>query len=120
MCIATMTPAPPPQLDAPFFITMSQCTVAVLCTMQNQQYSCSAMLLGYHVAKMLLCRLQVLPLSLVFVGMIVCNNLTLKYLGIAFYNVGRSLTTVFNVVSGAEPMLGGWGAHDRAVVLRIQ
>ena len=42
---------------------------------------------------------QVLPVSLVFVGMIVFNNLTLKYLGVAFYNVGRSLTTVFNVVS---------------------
>ena len=42
--------------------------------------------------------LQVLPLSIVFVGMITFNNLTLKYLGVAFYNVGRSLTTVFNVV----------------------
>ena len=42
---------------------------------------------------------QVLPLSVVFVGMVVFNNLTLKYLGVAFYNVGRSLTTVFNVVS---------------------
>ena len=41
---------------------------------------------------------QVLPLSIVFVGMIVFNNLTLKFLGVAFYNVGRSLTTVFNVV----------------------
>ena len=42
---------------------------------------------------------QVLPLSIVFVGMITFNNLTLKFLGVAFYNVGRSLTTVFNVVS---------------------
>lgn len=42
---------------------------------------------------------QVLPVSVVFVGMITFNNLTLKYLGVAFYNVGRSLTTVFNVVS---------------------
>ncbi len=40
-----------------------------------------------------------LPLSLVFVGMIMFNNLCLQYVGIAFYNVGRSLTTVFNVVS---------------------
>ena len=47
----------------------------------------------------LFCVLQVLPLSIVFVGMVVFNNLTLKYLGVAFYNVGRSLTTVFNVVS---------------------
>ena len=39
-----------------------------------------------------------MPLSVIFVGMITFNNLTLKYLGVAFYNVGRSLTTVFNVV----------------------
>ena len=43
--------------------------------------------------------LQVMPLSVIFVSMITFNNLTLKYLGVAFYNVGRSLTTVFNVVS---------------------
>ena len=34
-----------------------------------------------------------------FVGMITFNNLCLKHLGVSFYNVGRSLTTVFNVVS---------------------
>ena len=45
------------------------------------------------------CLLQVMPLSIVFVSMITFNNLTLKFLGVAFYNVGRSLTTVFNVVS---------------------
>lgn len=44
---------------------------------------------------------QVLPLSLVFVGMITFNNLCLQYVGVAFYNVGRSLTTVFNVVRHA-------------------
>lgn len=42
---------------------------------------------------------QVLPLSLIFVGMLAFNSITLKYLGIAFYNVGRSLTTVYSVVS---------------------
>ena len=40
-----------------------------------------------------------MPLSVIFVSMITFNNLTLKFLGVAFYNVGRSLTTVFNVVS---------------------
>lgn len=39
-----------------------------------------------------------MPLSVIFVGMISFNNLSLKYLGVAFYTVGRSLTTVFNVV----------------------
>ena len=42
---------------------------------------------------------QVLPLSIVFVAMISFNNLCLKYVGVAFYYVGRSLSTVFNVVS---------------------
>ena len=42
--------------------------------------------------------LQVLPLTLIFVAMITMNNLCLKYVGVAFYYVGRSLTTVFNVV----------------------
>lgn len=41
---------------------------------------------------------DVLPLSLVFVGMISANNLCLKYVGVSFYYVGRSLTTVFNVI----------------------
>ena len=30
--------------------------------------------------------------------MIACNNLCLKYVGVSFYYVGRSLTTVFNVL----------------------
>lgn len=30
--------------------------------------------------------------------MIATNNLCLKYVGVAFYYVGRSLTTVFNVI----------------------
>ncbi|ETN83581.1 hypothetical protein NECAME_07339 [Necator americanus] len=41
---------------------------------------------------------EVLPLSVVFVGMISFNNLCLKYVGVSFYYVGRCLTTVFNVI----------------------
>ncbi|KAL1270523.1 hypothetical protein QQF64_029539 [Cirrhinus molitorella] len=41
---------------------------------------------------------EILPLSVVFIGMITFNNLCLKYVGVAFYTVGRSLSTVFNVV----------------------
>lgn len=47
----------------------------------------------------LLFTLQVLPLSFVFVMMITFNNLCLKYVDVSFYYIGRSLTTVFNVVS---------------------
>lgn len=41
---------------------------------------------------------KVLPLSLVFVGMIAFNNLCLKHVEVSFYTVARSLTIVFNVV----------------------
>lgn len=40
----------------------------------------------------------VLPLSLVFVGMITFNNLCLQYVTVSFYNVARSLSIVFNVI----------------------
>ncbi|XP_076328610.1 GDP-fucose transporter nac isoform X2 [Tachypleus tridentatus] len=43
-------------------------------------------------------QVQVFPLSFIFVGMISFNNFCLKYVGVPFYYVGRSLTTVFNVV----------------------
>jgi len=40
---------------------------------------------------------KVLPLSVIFVGMITFNNLCLKFVEVSFYNVARSLTIVFNV-----------------------
>jgi len=40
---------------------------------------------------------QILPLSIIFVGMITFNNLCLKMVEVSFYNVARSLTIVFNV-----------------------
>ena len=40
---------------------------------------------------------RILPLSVVFVGMITFNNLCLKWVEVSFYNVARSLTVVFNV-----------------------
>lgn len=41
---------------------------------------------------------RILPLSIVFVGMITFNNLCLKYVEVSFYTVARSLTLVFNVI----------------------
>jgi len=40
---------------------------------------------------------KILPLSVIFVGMITFNNLCLKHVEVSFYNVARSLTIVFNV-----------------------
>lgn len=41
---------------------------------------------------------QVIPLSIMFTLMISTNNMCLKYVGVSFYYIGRSLTTVFNVL----------------------
>lgn len=42
--------------------------------------------------------MKVLPLSLIFVGMITFNNLCLQYVQVSFYNVARCLSLVFNVI----------------------
>jgi len=92
--------SPELKLDAPLFVTWFQslCTV-VLC------FACSAVSARFpdfiKFPKMTFDQKisrDVLPLSLIFVGMISMNNLCLKYVGVSFYYVGRSLTTVFNVV----------------------
>lgn len=41
---------------------------------------------------------SIMPLSIIFVGMITFNNLCLKYVEVSFYNIARCLTIVFNVV----------------------
>ncbi|KAI0988229.1 hypothetical protein GJ496_005261 [Pomphorhynchus laevis] len=82
------------EFDIPLTITWSQCIVTTLLSIAigskiglnksnifNQQIN-----------------MQIIPLSLIFVGMITLNNLTLKYINVSFYLVGRSLTTVFNVI----------------------
>ncbi|XP_071171932.1 GDP-fucose transporter 1-like [Mytilus edulis] len=88
------------KLNAPLFITWYQCVVTVgICL----GLSYISKLFPNHVTfpqvdfDLKICR-ATLPLSIVFVSMISFNNLCLKFVGVAFYYVGRSLTTVFNVV----------------------
>ncbi|XP_036924975.1 GDP-fucose transporter 1 isoform X2 [Sturnira hondurensis] len=88
------------QLDAPIFVTFYQCLVTtLLCKGLSTLAVCfpgaldfPTLYLDLRVAR------SVLPLSVVFISMITFNNLCLKYVGVAFYNVGRSLTTIFNVL----------------------
>lgn len=92
--------SPDLKLEAPLFVTWFQCVVCLVClfllSFLGENYpqidKFPAFTIDLKVAR------QVLPLSIVFVGMITFNNLCLKYLGVSFYNVGRSLTTVFNVI----------------------
>lgn len=52
--------------------------------------------------------LKVLPLSLIFVLMIVSNQLCLKYVEVSFYNVARYEGPLF--------VDGGWGFAGQSVV----
>ncbi|XP_068429150.1 GDP-fucose transporter 1 isoform X2 [Clinocottus analis] len=87
-------------LDAPLLVTFYQCVVTVvLCwLMQLLSQMCPGLIDFPAVRFDLKTSREVLPLSVVFIGMITFNNLCLKNVGVAFYTVGRSLSTVFNVL----------------------
>ncbi|KJH48566.1 hypothetical protein DICVIV_05310 [Dictyocaulus viviparus] len=88
------------KLNAPLFVTWFQCVVTIfLCFFLSwmskvlpHTINFPRMSLDAKISR------EVLPLSVVFVGMISFNNLCLKHVGVSFYYIGRSLTTVFNVV----------------------
>ncbi|CAG7822376.1 unnamed protein product [Allacma fusca] len=88
--------------DAPLFVTWFQCvfTVAVCFLMKRLSLICGRCGLSQfpnqpYNFKLLV---KILPLSIIFVGMITFNNLCLKYVNVAFYYLARSLTTVTNVI----------------------
>merc|ERR1719186_1811589 len=88
------------KLDAPLFITCYQCVITVAAcyvlrwaaTKLPNLVSFPELPVDPSILK------QVLPLSVIFVGMITFNNLCLRHVGVSFYYIGRSLTTVFNVL----------------------
>ncbi|CAF1577958.1 unnamed protein product [Rotaria sp. Silwood1] len=88
------------KLDAPLFITWYQCVVTVVaCALLGSLNKRLAILSKFPTFKIdLKIARDVLPLSVMFVAMIIFNNLTLKYLTVSFYMVGRSLTTIANVI----------------------
>nr|CAG4640956.1 EOG090X081X [Eulimnadia texana] len=88
------------KLDAPLFVTWFQCVVTVaICLVLSFAAKLTPNLVKFPSMTVdVQVMLKVLPLSVVFICMITFNNLCLKYVGVAFYYIGRSLTTVFNVL----------------------
>ncbi|RVE41874.1 hypothetical protein evm_013482 [Chilo suppressalis] len=86
-------------LEAPLFITWFQCIVSfTICFTLSQTNGIPGIFKfpkgtpwNIDIVR------KVIPLSIMFTLMIATNNLCLKYVGVPFYYVGRSLTTVFNV-----------------------
>lgn len=86
-------------LNAPFFIVWYQCFISVvICLIFKGLSSIIPGIKFPEGSPMATSSLaKVLPVSILFTSMIVFNNLCLKYAGVSFYFIGRSLTTVFNV-----------------------
>ncbi|XP_076650385.1 GDP-fucose transporter nac [Halictus rubicundus] len=88
-------------LDAPLFVTWCQCIISlIICVILSSLSKWFPKYVQFPNGNPY-CResfRKVLPLSLLFTGMIATNNLCLKHVGVAFYYIGRSLTTVFNVI----------------------
>lgn len=93
-------------ISAPLFVTWYQCVITcVICILlgnlgeQSRRDGTKSLFSEFSVAKYdLKVGMSVLPLSLIFVGMITFNNLCLQYVQVSFYNVARCLTLVFNVI----------------------
>ncbi|XP_066144564.1 GDP-fucose transporter 1 isoform X2 [Euwallacea fornicatus] len=88
-------------LDAPMFINLSQTLVtAFICfgkKMLSRLYPERLSFPEQNIWDPQVMR-QILPVSIMFTSMIATNNLCLKYVSVAFYYIGRSLTTIFNVI----------------------
>lgn len=87
--------------DAPLFVTWFQCIVTTAaCLFFAYTTKLFPSIINFpEVGNIEIPKAKkILPLTCVFVGMISMNNLSLKYMGVAFYFVGRSLTTIFNVI----------------------
>jgi GDP-fucose transporter C1 len=88
-----------PGFDAPLFSTWTQLVVAVLGCAILAWASGKSKVFGFF-PKMEYdhqIAYKVMPLSFIFLGMIVFNNLCLKYVEVSFYHVARALSVVFNV-----------------------
>merc|ERR1719273_553114 len=87
-------------LDAPLFMSWTQFAITVICCAilgRIGRYFKPFSFFPPFEYNLSIAR-KVLPLTLVFLGMIVFNNLCLKYVEVSFYQVARSMTIVCNIV----------------------
>ena len=97
---------PDTSIPAPLFVTWFQCLVtAAVCIglghlgEQSRKSGIKSFTDDYPLINFdMATTVAVLPLSLIFVGMITFNNVCLQLVEVSFYNVARSLTIVFNVI----------------------
>lgn len=88
------------KLNAPLFVTWTQCIISVLICILLRLISKFTPQINFPKSSPFEQKTirSILPLSILFILMISFNNLCLSYVGVSFYFISRSLTTVFNVV----------------------
>lgn len=87
------------KLDAPLFVTWSQCIVTCIMTYISSKlglFGVSRDMKFDKISTRQKCK-QVLPLSIAFVAMMTFNNLCLAAVGVAFYTIARSQVTLFSL-----------------------
>ena len=87
------------KLDAPLFVTWSQCIVTCIMTYISSKiglFGVSRDMKFDKISTKQKCK-QVLPLSIAFVAMMTFNNLCLAAVGVAFYTIARSQVTLFSL-----------------------
>lgn len=88
-------------VDAPIFIAWFQCLVsAIICFILSNLSKTFPQVVQFPEGNPFNAATvrNVLPLSMLYIAMISTNNYCLKFVDVTFYYVGRSLTTVFNVI----------------------
>eukprot|EP01084_Bolivina_argentea_P169691 294142_1 len=88
-------------LDAPLFMSWTQFVITVICCVVIGQIGrffkpfSFFPTFEYNLAT----ARKVMPLTVVFLGMIVFNNLCLKYVEVSFYHLARSTTIIMNIIA---------------------
>jgi len=87
-------------LDAPLFLSWTQFVMTVLCWLVMSSLRGRIKVFSFFPPLELDLKKsrRILPLTLVFLGMIIFNNLCIKYVEVSFYYIARSLTIIFNIV----------------------
>jgi len=88
------------KLDAPLFMSWTQFVMTVLCCAIMSEVGKRVKLFSFFPPLEFDIRKarKILPLTVVFLGMIVFNNLCIKYVEVSFYYIARSLTIIFNIL----------------------
>lgn len=88
------------KLDAPLFVTFVQCLATVVLSIICRLITVKApSLMSFPDITFDKARAKAtFPLSIIFVSMVAFNNMCLQEVGVAFYNIARSLVTVFSII----------------------